>query len=453
MECVTECPDTAILAKAIPTNVLDENFKSLNGSPYTPWVKEQWATNKKFYDAPLKQNKQPAKFGIFVDPEKCKGCGECIDACGDHLALKMVVKEKDTVPKYNFGMDFFRSLGPTPADYINERVLPDMMLADEAMLFTGGAGSCMGCGEVTALRMMLAATGFVYGKESIGLVAATGCNTVYGATYPYNPFLVPWSNSLFENVSTFAMGVRARWDQKGWQDKKLWAIGGDGAMLDIGFQALSRLFMSGMNINVIILDTQVYSNTGGQASSGTFTGQAAKMSAFGSDSHGKSERRKEIANIAMAHPNVFVAQTTAAHPNHFYKAIMEANEHPGPSVVNVYTSCQPEHGIADNKSYDQAKLAVDCRVFPIFTFDPKKGKYISDKLSLQGNPAKNKDWFVNAKSGEQFDFIHFAKTEGRFSRNFDKDGTPDPLLHKAQEDRLDNWHVLQELAGIKWGKE
>ena len=222
MECVTECPDTAILAKAIPTNVLDENFKSLNGSPYTPWVKEQWATNKKFYDAPLKQNKQPAKFGIFVDPEKCKGCGECIDACGDHLALKMVVKEKDTVPKYNFGMDFFRSLGPTPADYINERVLPDMMLADEAMLFTGGAGSCMGCGEVTALRMMLAATGFVYGKESIGLVAATGCNTVYGATYPYNPFLVPWSNSLFENVSTFAMGVRARWDQKGWQDKKLW---------------------------------------------------------------------------------------------------------------------------------------------------------------------------------------------------------------------------------------
>ena len=256
------------------------------------------------------------------------------------------------------------------------------------------------------------------------------------------------SNSLFENVATFAMGVRMRWDQKGWQDKKLWAIGGDGAMLDIGFQALSRLLMSGMNVNVIILDTQVYSNTGGQASTATLTGQSAKMSAFGSTIHGKTERRKEIANIAMAHPDVFVAQTTAAHPNHFYKAIMAANEHPGPAIVNVYTSCQPEHGIGDNQSYDQAKLAVDCRVFPIFIFDPKKGKRISEKLSLQGNPAKNKNWFINKKSGEAMDFIHFAKTEGRFARNFDKEGNPDPILLKAQEDRLANWQVLQELAGI-----
>lgn len=448
MECVTECPDTAILAKAIPESQLDTQLSTLNGSPYTEWVSNQWATNKKFYDTPKKQNKAPAKFGIFVDPEKCKGCGECVNACGDHQALKMVVKDEDSVPKLKFGMEFFNNLGPTPSEYVNERILADMMLAEEAMLYTGGAGSCMGCGEATALRMMLAATGFVYGKESIGLVAATGCNTVYGATYPYNPFLVPWSNSLFENVATFAMGVRMRWDQKGWNDKKLWAIGGDGAMLDIGFQALSRLLMSGMNVKVIILDTQVYSNTGGQASTATLTGQSAKMSAFGSELHGKTERRKEIANIAMAHPNVFVAQTTAAHPNHFYKAIMAANEHPGPAVVNVYTSCQPEHGIGDNQSYDQAKLAVDCRVFPIFIFDPKKGNRISEKLSLQGNPAKNKDWFVNSKSGEAMDFVHFAKTEGRFARNFDKEGKPDPILLKAQEDRLANWHVLQELAGI-----
>jgi pyruvate/2-oxoacid:ferredoxin oxidoreductase beta subunit len=75
------------------------------------------------------------------------------------------------------------------------------------------------------------------------------------------------------------MGVRARWNQLGWNNKRLWVIGGDGAMLDIGFQSLSRMLASGMDIKVLILDTQVYSNTGGQASTGSFMGQDAKMSA------------------------------------------------------------------------------------------------------------------------------------------------------------------------------
>merc|ERR1712000_670022 len=119
-----------------------------------------------------------------------------------------------------------------------------MMLEPKSLLYVGGAGSCMGCGEATALRMM---------------VASTGCNTVYTSTYPYNPYVIPWANSLFENGPTFAMGVRSRWDQMGWQDKKLWVVGGDGAFLDIGFQSLSRMMMSGMDIKVLVLDTQVYS--------------------------------------------------------------------------------------------------------------------------------------------------------------------------------------------------
>ncbi len=98
--------------------------------------------------------------------------------------------------------------------------------------------------------MMCAATGAKYGDQW-GIVAATGCNTVYTSTYPYNPYLVPWTNSLFENAPADAMGVRARWDQMGWHDKPLWCIGGDGAMFDIGFQSLSRLLASGMNIKVL----------------------------------------------------------------------------------------------------------------------------------------------------------------------------------------------------------
>ena len=124
------------------------------------------------------------------------------------------------------------------------------------------------------------------------MIAATGCNTVYTATYPYNPYTVPWANSLFENAPTFAMGVRSRWNQMGWDDKKLWVVGGDGAMLDIGFQALSRMLMSGQDINVLVLATQGYSNTGGQASMASYQAQNADMAIVGKELKGKSEGRK-----------------------------------------------------------------------------------------------------------------------------------------------------------------
>jgi pyruvate/2-oxoacid:ferredoxin oxidoreductase beta subunit len=323
-----------------------------------------------------------------------------------------------------------------------------MMLADRSLLYVGGAGSCMGCGEATAIRMMLAATGFIYGADSVGIVASTGCNTVYTSTYPYNPYTVPWTNSLFENGPTDAMGVRARWDQIGWTDKKLWVIGGDGAMLDIGFQALSRMLMSGMNIKVLVLDTQVYSNTGGQASTSSYMGQNTKMSVHGTAVPGKTERRKELGQICMMHPDVFVAQTITTLPNHFYKAIVAANEFDGPAVISVFTTCQPEHGVADHMAAHQAKLAMESRAFPIFIYDPREGQKIKERLSLRGNPAVEEDWYTIRKTGEVVDFVAFARTEGRFAKHFDENGNPSEALLRAQEDRLANWRMLQELAGV-----
>jgi len=187
---------------------------------------------------------------------------------------------------------------------LTERFLPRASVSS-------GAGSCAGCGEGTALRMMCSATGSKYGDQW-AIVAATGCNTVYGSTYPYNPYSVPWTNSLFENAPAVAMGIRARWDAMGWQKKRLWTIGGDGAMLDIGFQSLSRMLASGMDIKVLVLDTQVYSNTGGQTSTSSFKGQDAKMSFHGKVIKGKSENRKELGNICMMHKDVYVAQTTCS---------------------------------------------------------------------------------------------------------------------------------------------
>jgi hypothetical protein len=86
-------------------------------------------------------------------------------------------------------------------------------------------------------------------------------------------------------------------------------------------------------------------------------------------------------------------------------------------------------------------------------YDPRKGDSIRERLSLQGNPAVNEDWWKNPKTGQVVDFIDFARSEGRFGKHFDKDGNPSPTLLMAKEDRLENWHVLQDLAGLRGGKK
>jgi len=281
----------------------------------------------------------------------------------------------------------------------------------------------------------------------MGIVAATGCNTVFGSTYPYNPFLMPWTNSLFENAPAVALGIRARWDQDGHQDRRLWVLGGDGAMYDIGFQALSRMVASGADIKVLVLDTQVYSNTGGQASTASFGGQVTKLSAYGRELHGRPESRKELGRILMAHGNAYVAQTTPAHVNHFYRAVMEANAYPGPAVIIAYSACMPEHGIADDAATRQAKLAVDSRAFPLFTYDPRRGESVAERLSLTGNPALKADWDA-LPDRTPVDFLAFARSEGRFSAHFAADGTASPEILATQADRLTNWRTLKELAGL-----
>src|SRR5215469_12099174 len=449
MDCVTECPDTAILGKVVEPPTLEQALSKITNEDERKTMAAQWSNTNKYFTVLEKKGVGGGKFGIFIDPTKCKGCAECVDACGDHDALKMIRKNDGNMRWFRSSFHFYKSMPETPGRFINEKALADMMLTERSLLYVGGAGSCMGCGEATALRMMLAATGFVYGQENIGIVAATGCNTVYTSTYPYNPYLVSWTNSLFENAPADAMGVRARWDQQGWQAKRLWIVGGDGAMLDIGFQSLSRMLASGSDIKVLVLDTQVYSNTGGQSSTSSFKGQDAKMSFHGTAIQGKKENRKELGNICMMHKDVYVAQTTCAHMNHFYKAIMEANQFSGPAIVNVFTTCQPEHGVGDNMAEHQAKLAADSRSFPLFIYDPRKGRRIKDRLSLVGNPNVKEDWYMHPKTGEAIDFITFARSEGRFAKHFDKDGNPSATMLATREERLENWHLLQELAGLR----
>ncbi|HEY8868044.1 MAG TPA: thiamine pyrophosphate-dependent enzyme [Candidatus Limnocylindrales bacterium] len=490
MACVSACPDSAIMGIVVPEAELGGRIDAFAAGQPEPdaaagTLKRRFATTQKYGDVPAKKGIERGAFGIFVDPVHCKGCGECVEVCAalGHDALVMIDKvghevstspgttspgrpspgtaspgspipgpmSGSTLERYARDMAFFRSLPPTPEVYRNDKALADLMLGEHAFGYVGGAGSCSGCGEGTALRMLVGATRQIHGPESMGIVAATGCNTVFGSTYPFNPYLVPWTNSLFENAPAVALGVRARWDASGHPERRLWVLGGDGAMYDIGFQSLSRMVASGADIKVMVLDTQVYSNTGGQASTASFGGQITKLSAFGKAIHGRPERRKELGRILMAHGETYVAQTTPAHLNHFYRAVMDANTYPGPAVIVVYTPCMPEHGIADDAATRQAKLAVDSRAFPLFTYDPRRGASLADRLSLQGNPALRADW-ASAPDGKVIDFLAFARTEGRFSAHFGRDGSVTPEIEATQADRLANWRTLQELAGLDRGQ-
>jgi pyruvate ferredoxin oxidoreductase beta subunit len=445
MECVTECPDTAILAKVLESGSVESE---LSVSERSDELRRHWSTTRKFHDTFEKRGEEPGLFGIFVDPTKCKGCGECVEVCGEHGALRMIRKSPEVLERARQAMEHFHHLPESSEHFIRERIPIDRMLACERThLYVGGAGSCSGCGEATALRMLMAQLGWQKGRENIGVVAATGCNTVYSSTYPYNPFLVSWISSLFENAPAVAMGIRKRWDQRGWEDKSLWVVGGDGAMFDIGFGSLSRMLASGLDINVLVLDTQVYSNTGGQASTASFTGQVAKMAPHGESQKGKVETRKDLARIAMMHPDTFVAQTTPAHVKHFFDAVSAATSYPGPSLVVAYSTCQPEHGVGDDLSAHQAKLAVESRAFPLLIHDPTRGERLRDRLDLKGNPSLKDDWHHD-KEGRVVDFLRFARSEGRFRRQFDRDGDPSPEILAAQDRVLQGWRLLQEMAGV-----
>jgi pyruvate/2-oxoacid:ferredoxin oxidoreductase beta subunit/Pyruvate/2-oxoacid:ferredoxin oxidoreductase delta subunit len=461
MACVSACPDSAILATAQPESSLAAAIKAFAATQTDPTLaaetaKSHFVHTTKYGDVPAKRGIESADFGIFIDPYHCKGCAECVDVClaQGHTALVMDEKidnepsGEGTLDRYRRDVSFFKSLPTTPIEYRNEKALADIMLGENAFGFVGGAGSCSGCGEGTTVRMVMAATLQVHGAQSMGIVAETGCNSVFGSTYPFNPFTVPWTNSLFENGPADALGIRLRWDQAGHADRRLWVFGGDGAMYDIGFQSLSRMVASGADIKVLVLDTGAYSNTGGQASTASFTSQVAKLAAYGKAEHGKSERRKELGRIMMAHGETYVAQVSPSNINHFYRAIIDANAYPGPAVVIAYAPCMPEHGIADDAANRQAKLAIESRAFPLFTYDPRRGESMTQRLSLQGNPAVKEDWSKNP-DGTTFDFVSFARTEGRFAQHFDKEGSPSHELLASQDDRLANWHMLQELAGIR----
>jgi pyruvate-ferredoxin/flavodoxin oxidoreductase len=580
-----------------------------------------------FFDLPESKEKNTGGLlSITVNPEACKGCNICVDVCPEQ-ALITVKQDDEIVDRLRRNWNFWERLPDTDDRFVNIRdldegigVLPSLLLKkDNYRSMAGGDGACMGCGEKTAVHLVVstvealmqprverflekveglrgrldvmarevvaAATDidaaawqpgahvdvdlppegkadlqrlietrqalddlvWTYregptgkGRVSLGISNSTGCSSVWGSTYPYNPYPFPWVNHLFQDAPSIALGIfeghmrkmadafvavrRAEAIADGAYDAESFArfaeafewkeftdeefrlcppiltIGGDGAMLDIGFQNLSRLMASGKPLTVMVLDTQVYSNTGGQACTSGFTGQVADMSAWGKAQHGKTEVRKELAFIAMAHRGVFVHQSSQASASHLISGVIKGLNSRRPAILNIYTPCPVEHGLADEWAPRAAKLALEGRAFPFLTYDPDGGADLTDCLSLDGNPALDETWPTYTleyldDEGETATMelpittADWAATEVRFRKNFQKVGEDqwgddmmpfhefmalpredrlgrrpfiwtidgDKRLERLRvsaqmvelaDDRLNFWHQLRQVAGL-----
>src|SRR5690606_22471248 len=147
--------------------------------------------------------------------------------------------------------------------------------------------------------------------------------------------------------------------------KSVWIFGGDGWAYDIGYGGLDHVLASGDDVNVLVLDTEVYSNTGGQSSKATPTGAIAKFAAAG-----KRVKKKDLGLIAMSYGYVYVASVSmGANKNQTLKAIVEAERYPGPSLVIAYSPCI-NHGINMGKSQREGQLAVEAGYWPLYRYNP-----------------------------------------------------------------------------------
>jgi len=307
------------------------------------------------------------------------------------------------------------------------------------------------------------------GMSVMGMTVNTGCSTVYGSTPPSNPHPYPWMNSLFQDGTTigwlvaesfitnhakrsvlperFAQGLLSDFkskqtplteedyflythftdthmtDQEIVELPKVWAIGGDGGMGDIGFQNLSKTILQNRpNYKALMLDTQVYSNTGGQNSDSSLMPGGFDMNQFGKASQGKLTERKEVAEIMTAgHGSAFVAQVSMANSANLMKALLDALEYRGAAYIQTFTTCQPEHGVGDSESTVQAQRARDSRGFLEFIYNPRLGEDERLCLNLRGNPNASGDWFLKlhrpSKQNYTYTVAHWGLTEGRFRQH------------------------------------
>lgn len=214
--------------------------------------------------------------------------------------------------------------------------------------------------------------------------------------------------------------------------RSVWIVGGDGWAYDIGFGGVDHVLASGRNVNILVLDTEVYSNTGGQASKATPRAAIAKFAAGG-----KNVRRKDLGMIAVDYGSVYVAQVAiGAQPMQTIKAFHEAESYPGTSLIIAYSPCIA-HGIDMSTSMTHQKDAVGSAFWPLYRYDPRQAHDNGHPFHLDSRKPT-------------MPFRDFAMKEARFAALMRSD--PESARHLfdlAQKDIDDQWHFYEQMAGIE----
>ncbi len=215
--------------------------------------------------------------------------------------------------------------------------------------------------------------------------------------------------------------------------KSIWIIGGDGWAYDIGYGGLDHVLASGKNVNVLVMDTEVYSNTGGQSSKATPTGAVAKFAA-----DGKALPKKDLGMIAMTYGNIYVAKVAiGASDAQVLKAFNEADSYDGPSLIIAYSHCI-NHGLDMKKGLIQQKLAVQSGVWNTYRYDPR--------LIDQGiNPLQ-----LDSKE-PSIPVSEYAYNETRYRMLLNQDEErAEMLMRMAQEDAKRRWFMYSQMAAMDY---
>ncbi len=213
--------------------------------------------------------------------------------------------------------------------------------------------------------------------------------------------------------------------------KSVWIVGGDGWAYDIGYGGLDHVMAMGEDVNILVLDTEVYSNTGGQSSKATPTGSVAKFAAAG-----KRTRKKDLGLIAMSYGYVYVASVNlGANPNQVIKAMQEAEAYKGPSIIIAYAPCI-NHGINMAKSVAEAKAAVEAGYWPLYRYNPELAKDGKNPFVLESKPASK-------------DYKEFIQGEIRYrtlAQQFPE--AAEVLFEKAADEAKSRYEYYSKLASI-----